>query len=286
VQVPCQDIRNSVADSTGACGCTQTPFTVQALVGSELRQCLSNAETSCPQQYSVEVEAEGRLLQCITDTMPCSTSFMPVFDEVTVFAPVPGMPGWRPGSRPGARASTPAVSVRPTLIKAAQRRRCLPKMPSCPASGYTIPVTGSVELYSGGSRQPGRSCSGAAFTTDCGALGTGLWTGISYLGEVLGCVDGGATVCPAGFVGLRSARSNFALELCTQTSQCHAAGQDFAVEPAKYGRYTRAAYRLIAFREPQLLACLETLPGKECPDGFSVAQQGESTICREEGIPV
>lgn len=254
LQVPCDDVPNSTPTEKGSCACTNPPFTIPAMQGSLLRQCLSTevVVSSCPEEYATAVRPQsGMIMTCITDTTPCPSKFMPFYSGSPI-----------------------------------KRESCQPEQQSCTTSGFTVALADVRPLYTPRRRSSAeprqeswmpqtqdRSCLGTKFGRctkgrDRGGLKfNSLLSGMNYLDEVLGCVSDAATRCPVGYVGFMSASKagskDFKLELCTKTSTCYSGASGFNVQPAKYASYTTLGLDA----DETFVACLR-LDGGACPALF------------------
>jgi hypothetical protein len=62
LQVLCSDVPNSAPAADDGCACTMDPYTIPAMRGSELRECLSTEDVaeSCPSKYPTAVMRQER----------------------------------------------------------------------------------------------------------------------------------------------------------------------------------------------------------------------------------
>uniref|UniRef100_A0A383WMC0 Peptidase C1A papain C-terminal domain-containing protein n=1 Tax=Tetradesmus obliquus TaxID=3088 RepID=A0A383WMC0_TETOB len=251
--VPCADVPYSTAAANGSCACTKAPFTIPAMHGSLLRECLSaNAvASSCPMKYPTSVATQaGAIKSCITDATPCPSKYLPVYSGSPIrrhrcqqqqSCTTPGFTVTLADVGTTYSADRPVGGIKPRLVNTPsvrQDRRCLGNMyRTC--KSYRAPVNRPGPI---GSTDPGSS----------------FLSSIDYLDEVLGCVSDTARRCPAGYVAFMSYSASverptaMRLELCTKTSACYSTSSGIDVQPAVFGAYTTPG-----LDDDELVACLE-----------------------------
>lgn len=247
--VPCADVPYSTAAANRSCACTKAPFTIPAMHGSLLRECLSaNAvASSCPMKYPTSVATQaGAIKSCITDATPCPSKYLPVYSGSPIrrhrcqqqqSCTTPGFTVTLADVGTTYSADRPVGGIKPRLANTPpvrQDRRCLGNMYRTCKSYNSLGPTGSTN--------PGSS----------------FLSSIDYLDEVLGCVSDTARRCPAGYVAFMSYSASverptaMRLELCTKTSACYSTSSGIDVQPAVFGAYTTPG-----LDDDELVACLE-----------------------------